>query len=116
MTLTGQTLLDGAEGMIASAIIPFVSPAAASRGGQLPTEEDYFDGTAIDHGVEYRRAGSVARRSRSPLRIHGTLEPWTIGSDVSSGCIRLLPEDLIDLYDRVPTDYTSVCDEASRLA
>ena len=36
-------------------------------------------------------------------RIHGTLEPRTIGSDVSSGCIRLLPEDLIDLYDRVPT-------------
>jgi lipoprotein-anchoring transpeptidase ErfK/SrfK len=36
-------------------------------------------------------------------RIHGTLEPWPIGSDVSSGCIRLLSEDLIDLYDRVPT-------------
>ncbi len=36
-------------------------------------------------------------------RIHGTVEPWSIGSDVSSGCIRLLNEDLIDLYDRVPT-------------
>jgi lipoprotein-anchoring transpeptidase ErfK/SrfK len=35
--------------------------------------------------------------------IHDTLEPWTIGSDVPSGCIRLLPEDLIDLDDRVPT-------------
>jgi lipoprotein-anchoring transpeptidase ErfK/SrfK len=30
-------------------------------------------------------------------RIHGTVEPWSIGSDVSSGCIRLLNEDLIDL-------------------
>jgi lipoprotein-anchoring transpeptidase ErfK/SrfK len=33
-------------------------------------------------------------------RIHGTNEPWTIGHDVSSGCIRLINEDVIDLYDR----------------
>lgn len=35
-------------------------------------------------------------------RIHGTNEPWTIGSAVSSGCIRMLNEDVIDLHDRVP--------------
>jgi len=34
-------------------------------------------------------------------RIHGTSEPWTIGSAVSSGCIRLTNEDVIDLYNRV---------------
>lgn len=34
-------------------------------------------------------------------RIHGTSEPWTIGQNVSSGCIRLLNEDVIDLYERV---------------
>jgi lipoprotein-anchoring transpeptidase ErfK/SrfK len=33
-------------------------------------------------------------------RIHGTNEPWTIGQNVSSGCIRLTNEDVIDLYDR----------------
>ena len=33
-------------------------------------------------------------------RIHGTNEPWTIGKNVSSGCIRLTNEDIIDLYDR----------------
>ena len=33
-------------------------------------------------------------------RIHGTNEPWTIGKDVSSGCIRMTNEDIIDLYDR----------------
>jgi lipoprotein-anchoring transpeptidase ErfK/SrfK len=33
-------------------------------------------------------------------RIHGTNEPWTIGKNVSSGCIRLTNEDVIDLYDR----------------
>lgn len=35
------------------------------------------------------------------FRIHGTLEPWTIGTNVSSGCIRMANRDVIDLYDRV---------------
>jgi lipoprotein-anchoring transpeptidase ErfK/SrfK len=35
-------------------------------------------------------------------RIHGTNEPWTIGGTDSSGCIRLLNEDILDLYGRVP--------------
>jgi lipoprotein-anchoring transpeptidase ErfK/SrfK len=34
-------------------------------------------------------------------RIHGSNEPWTIGSNVSSGCIRLRNADVIDLYGRV---------------
>ena len=34
-------------------------------------------------------------------RIHGTSEPWTIGQAVSSGCIRLVNDDVIDLYERV---------------
>ena len=36
------------------------------------------------------------------FRIHGTNEPWSIGHDGSSGCIRLLNEDVIDLYQRCP--------------
>ena len=35
-------------------------------------------------------------------RIHGTIEPWTIGTSVSSGCIRMINQDVIDLYERVP--------------
>jgi lipoprotein-anchoring transpeptidase ErfK/SrfK len=35
-------------------------------------------------------------------RIHGTNQPETIGSAVSSGCFRLVNPDVIDLYDRVP--------------
>ena len=35
-------------------------------------------------------------------RLHGTTEPWSIGSDASSGCIRLFSEDVIDLYQRCP--------------
>jgi lipoprotein-anchoring transpeptidase ErfK/SrfK len=34
-------------------------------------------------------------------RIHGSNEPWTIGTQVSSGCIRMRNEDVIDLYGRV---------------
>lgn len=33
-------------------------------------------------------------------RIHGTNEPWSIGRSVSSGCIRMTNEDVIDLYQR----------------
>jgi lipoprotein-anchoring transpeptidase ErfK/SrfK len=36
-------------------------------------------------------------------RIHGTSEPWSIGKAVSSGCIRLFNQDIIDLHSRVPT-------------
>jgi lipoprotein-anchoring transpeptidase ErfK/SrfK len=36
-------------------------------------------------------------------RIHGTNEPWTIGQNVSSGCIRLTNDDIVDLYNRTPT-------------
>nr|WP_321526486.1 L,D-transpeptidase [uncultured Cohaesibacter sp.] len=34
-------------------------------------------------------------------RIHGSNEPWSIGHAVSSGCIRMRNEDVIDLYERV---------------
>jgi lipoprotein-anchoring transpeptidase ErfK/SrfK len=35
-------------------------------------------------------------------RLHGTQEFDSIGNAVSSGCVRLLNQDIIDLYDRVP--------------
>ena len=34
-------------------------------------------------------------------RIHGTVEPWSIGLNISSGCIRMNNDDVIDLYNRV---------------
>ncbi len=34
------------------------------------------------------------------FRIHGTIEPWTIGKNVSSGCIRMVNQDVLDLYQR----------------
>ncbi len=39
----------------------------------------------------------------SMYRIHGTDAPWTIGTAVSKGCIRMYNEDVLHLYPRVPT-------------
>ncbi|RAH99572.1 L,D-transpeptidase [Acuticoccus sediminis] len=36
-------------------------------------------------------------------RLHGTNEAYSIGRAVSSGCVRLLNQDIIDLYERVPS-------------
>ena len=50
------------------------------------------------------RALYIFQDGRDTLyRLHGTLEVATIGQAVSSGCVRLLPQDVIDLYERVPS-------------
>jgi lipoprotein-anchoring transpeptidase ErfK/SrfK len=38
------------------------------------------------------------------MRIHGTNAPETIGTAVSNGCVRLVNEHVVDLYERVPLD------------
>ncbi|MBB3951953.1 L,D-transpeptidase [Aureimonas jatrophae] len=48
------------------------------------------------------RAMYLYRNGRdSMFRIHGTNQPWTIGLNMSSGCIRMMNEDVTDLYERV---------------
>ncbi|MBS7803477.1 L,D-transpeptidase [Rhizobiales bacterium TNE-4] len=49
------------------------------------------------------------------FRIHGTNEPWSIGEQVSSGCIRLLNEDIYDLYNRVDVGTTVIVKKNGRL-
>jgi lipoprotein-anchoring transpeptidase ErfK/SrfK len=49
------------------------------------------------------------------FRIHGTNEPWSIGEQVSSGCIRLLNEDIYDLYNRVDVGTTVIVKKYGRL-
>ncbi len=60
----------------------------------------------MDPGLENplgARALYLYRDNRDTLyRIHGTNDPSSIGSAVSSGCIRLINQDIIDLYNRVP--------------
>jgi lipoprotein-anchoring transpeptidase ErfK/SrfK len=48
------------------------------------------------------RALYLYRGGRDTMyRIHGTPQPWTIGTAVSSGCIRLKNEHVVGLYDQV---------------
>lgn len=53
-------------------------------------------------GGEANPLGARALYLGSTLyRIHGTNAPWTIGYGVSSGCIRMRNQDVVDLYERV---------------
>ncbi|WP_082766882.1 L,D-transpeptidase [Bosea sp. PAMC 26642] len=66
----------------------------------------------MDAGLENplgARALYLYQGDRDTLyRIHGTSEPWSIGQSVSSGCIRMFNQDIIDLHSRVPTGTTVV--------
>lgn len=68
--------------------------------------------SGMDGGLENplgARALYLYQGNRDTLyRIHGTSEPWSIGQAVSSGCIRLFNQDIIDLHSRVPTGTTVV--------
>jgi lipoprotein-anchoring transpeptidase ErfK/SrfK len=48
-------------------------------------------------------------------RIHGTNQPQTIGHAISSGCFRLVNDDVIDLYDRVPVGTKVIIKQAVAL-
>lgn len=67
-------------------------------GRQLPTRMEGGPGNPLGARALYLYEGG-----RDTLyRIHGTNEPRTIGLATSSGCIRMLNEEVIDLYNRVP--------------
>ena len=62
----------------------------------------------MDGGIDNplgARALYLFKDGRDTLyRIHGTNQEWSIGQAVSSGCIRMLNQDVIDLNRRVPKD------------
>jgi lipoprotein-anchoring transpeptidase ErfK/SrfK len=59
------------------------------------------------------RALYLYRGGRDTMfRIHGTNQPHTIGLAMSSGCIRMLNHDVIDLYERVPVGARVVVKQA----
>ena len=65
----------------------------AKKGRNLPS---YMEG-----GSENPLGARAMYLGSSMYRIHGTNQPWTIGKAVSSGCIRMRNEDVVDLYERV---------------
>ncbi len=72
----------------------------AKRGHFLP--EEMQGGPQNPLGARALYIGSTE------FRIHGTTQPWSIGHAVSSGCIRMLNEQVIDLYNRVSVGATVV--------
>ncbi|MGM4908702.1 L,D-transpeptidase [Rhizobium sp. 768_B6_N1_8] len=72
---------------------PEVRPFSAENGGMNP-------GLANPLGA---RAMYIFKNGQDTLyRIHGTPDWQSIGKAVSSGCVRMLNQDVVDLYDRVP--------------
>lgn len=65
----------------------------AAKGHYLPAR--------MDGGPENPLGARAMYLGSTLYRIHGTNAPWTIGNAVSSGCIRMRNEDVVDLYDRV---------------
>lgn len=55
----------------------------------------------MEGGLENPLGARALYLGSTLYRIHGSNEPWTIGTAVSSGCIRMRNEDVIDLYERV---------------
>ncbi len=71
-----------------------------AKGRYLPT---YLAG-----GIENPLGARALYIGSTLYRIHGTNQPWTIGGSVSSGCIRMRNQDVVDLYERVPVGTTVV--------
>jgi lipoprotein-anchoring transpeptidase ErfK/SrfK len=55
----------------------------------------------MEGGIENPLGARALYLGSSLYRIHGSNEPGTIGAAVSSGCIRMTNDDVIDLYNRV---------------
>ena len=62
----------------------------------------------MEGGVENPLGARAMYLGSTLYRIHGSNEPWTIGTNVSSGCIRMTNEDVTDLYNRVSVGTTVV--------
>jgi len=72
---------------------PKLAQWSASKGGMKPGL----------HNPLGARALYIYKNGKDTLyRLHGTREARTIGKAVSSGCVRLINQDIIDLYNRVP--------------
>jgi lipoprotein-anchoring transpeptidase ErfK/SrfK len=76
----------------------------ASMIAQTPRYAAYAGGMpgGIENPLGARALYLYRGQQDTHFRIHGTNEPNSIGSAVSSGCIRLLNHDIVDLYARAP--------------
>lgn len=62
----------------------------------------------MDGGPDNPLGARALYLGASLYRIHGTNEPWKLGGSVSSGCIRMSNDDVIDLYNRAKIGATVI--------
>ena len=62
----------------------------------------------MDGGPDNPLGARALYLGASLYRIHGTNEPWKLGGGVSSGCIRMSNDDVIDLYNRAKIGATVI--------
>jgi lipoprotein-anchoring transpeptidase ErfK/SrfK len=86
------------------AVWPAWSPTATMV--SLKPDLPRFQKSGLDNPLGARALYLYQNGRDTLFRIHGTNEPWTIGQQVSSGCIRMLNEEVLDLYERVPVGTT----------
>lgn len=72
---------------------PELAKYSAENGGMAP---------GLDNPLGARALYIFQNGADTLYRLHGTPEWWSIGQSVSSGCVRLMNQDVIDLFDRVP--------------
>lgn len=65
-------------------------------------DNDYVQPGGRDNPLGARALYLFQNGRDTYYRIHGTTEPWSIGRSVSNGCIRMINDHVIDLYNRVP--------------
>lgn len=73
---------------------PELEKYSSDNGGMPP---------GLDNPLGARALYIFQGKTDTLYRIHGSPEYWTIGKAVSSGCVRMMNQDVIDLYNRVPT-------------
>lgn len=78
---------------------PELEKWSAANGGMPP---------GLDNPLGARALYIFQGKVDTLYRIHGSPEYWSIGKAVSSGCVRLMNQDIIDLYSRVPKGSTLI--------
>jgi len=88
------------------------------RAIQIPGTNEWEGGmpAGVDNPLGARALYIFQNGEDTLYRLHGSPEWASIGKSVSSGCVRLMHQDIIDLYDRVPDGAPMVVTGGSRLA
>jgi len=84
---------------------PELAKYSADNGGMPP---------GLDNPLGARALYIFQGKEDTLFRIHGSPEWWTIGKSVSSGCVRMINQDVVDLYSRVPDGTEIVVTDLSR--